>query len=127
MRRATASKLSESLMALCWRLGRPSPQKRLSPTQKQILQALLAGATLKSHRYLDGGKEYRLHPLSGEAVPVPAQDVRRLEDKRLLLSNHKFPATTLFLSQRGRRAAMAAQRASGAPPTDRTHPTSFQP
>ncbi len=126
MRRATASKLSQSLKAVYLRLGRSSHQKRLSPTQKQILRALLGGATLKSHRYLDGGKEYRLHPLSGEAVRVPAKDVHGLEDKRLLLSNHKFPATTLFLSQRGRRAAMAAQRASGAPPTDRTPPTTIQ-
>lgn len=116
MRRATASKLSQSLMALFWRLGRPSPQKRLSPTQKQILQALLGGATLKSHRYLDGGKEYRLHPLSGDAARVAAQDVHRLEVMGLLLSNHKFPATTLFLSQRGRRAAMAAQKDSGSHP-----------
>jgi len=125
MRRVTASKLSQSLKAVYLRLGRSSPQKRLSPTQKRILRALLGGATLKSHRYLDGGKEYRLHPLSGEAARVPAQDVHRLEEVGLLLSNHKFPATTLFLSQRGRRAAAAAQRASGSPHPDRTHATTF--
>ncbi|MDE0312026.1 MAG: hypothetical protein OXI52_07150 [Caldilineaceae bacterium] len=72
--------------------------------QKLILRSLLDGATLKSHRYLDGGKEYRLHPLCGDAAQVPEQEVRGLEERGLLLSNHKFPAATLYLSRHGRRA-----------------------
>ena len=72
--------------------------------QKQVLRSLLHGATLKSHRYLDGAKEYRLHPLCGDATQVPENEVQGLEERGLLLSNHKFPAATLYLSQHGRRA-----------------------
>ena len=119
MLRTTAAGLFESLLAAYWRLAPTSSQKRLSHSQMRILRALLQGNTLKSHRYLDGRKEYRLHPLSGEATLVPAQDVRPLEDQGLLLSNHKFPAATLFLSQRGRRAAVNAKEAAGTPPSVR--------
>ena len=85
---------------------------RLSAPQTRLLRALLRGHTLKSHRYLNGGKEYRLHPLNGAARPAPAHLVRSLEEKGYLLSNHKFPAATLMLTARGRRAAQTA----GTPP-----------
>ena len=101
---STAAKLRASLLAASRALRPPSPQNELSPTQKNILCSLLNGATLKSHRYLDGGKEYRLHPLCGDASQVPAKEVQELEDRGLLLSNHKFPAATLYLSQYRRRA-----------------------
>lgn len=102
--RTTAAKVGKSLLALFCRAIPIASQKTLSPSQVRLLQALQSGATLKSHRYLDGRKEYLLHPLhplTGEAVQVPSRDVRRLEELGLLLSNHKFPSTTLFLSQRG--------------------------
>lgn len=102
--RSTAAKLRASLLAASRALWPPSPQNELSPTQKHILCSLLNGATLKSHRYLDGGKEYRLHPLCGDATQIPSKEVQGLEDRGLLLSNHKFPAATLYLSQHGRRA-----------------------
>lgn len=102
--RTTAARAVKSLLALFCRVLPNAQQKTLSPSQVRLLQALQSGATLKSHRYLDGRKEYLLHPLHplyGEAVQVPSRDVRRLEELDLLLSNHKFPSTTLFLSQRG--------------------------
>ena len=102
--RSTAAKLRQSLLAASRALRPQSPQRGLSPVQKQILRSLLHGATLKSHRYLDGAKEYRLHPLCGDATPVSVQEVRGLEERGLLLSNHKFPAATLYLSQQGRKA-----------------------
>lgn len=102
--RSTAAKLRQSLLAASRTLRSPSPQRGLSPVQKQILRSLLDGATLKSHRYLDGGKEFRLHPLCGDATKVPEQEVQGLEELGLLLSNHKFPAATLYLSRHGRRA-----------------------
>lgn len=101
--RSTAAKLREALLTASRTLGPPSPQRGLSPVQKHILRSLLDGATLKSHRYLDGGKEYRLHPLCGDATQVPVHEVQGLEEQGLLLSNHKFPAATLYLSQQGRR------------------------
>ena len=99
--RTTAARAVKSLLALFCRVLPNAHQKPLSQSQTRLLQALQSGATLKSHRYLDGRKEYLLHPLSGEALQVPSRDVRRLEELGLLLSNHKFPSTTLFLSQRG--------------------------
>ena len=87
-------------------------RKSLSAPQMQILLAVLAGATLKSHRDVDGGKEYRLHPLNGDAFDVQGQVVRSLEERGYLLSNQKFPAATLILSQNGRRVAQDAQDAA---------------
>ncbi|MYC94154.1 MAG: hypothetical protein F4X14_04215 [Caldilineaceae bacterium SB0661_bin_32] len=114
---AAAARMGKSLLALFCRAIPTSPQTVLSPSQARLLCALLSGGTLKSHRYLDGRKEYLLHPLHGEALQVPSQDVRRLEELDLLLSNHKFPSTTLLLSQRGRLAAAKEKKAAGAPPS----------
>ena len=110
--RTTAAKVAKSLLALFCRAIPSASQKTLSPSQVRLLQALRSGAALKSHRYLDGRKEYLLHPLTGEAVQVPSRDVRRLEELDLLLSNHKFPSTTLFLSQRGLLALQALSPSS---------------
>ena len=89
----------------------------LSAAETRLLQAILSGDTLKSHRYLEGGKEHRLHPLNGEATRVQAQLVRSLEEKGFLLSNQKFPAATLILTERGRRTAQEANEAAEASPT----------
>ena len=101
-----------NLRAVFRRRSTASDHTVLSAPQTNLLLALLSGDTLKSHRYLDGGKEYRLHPLNGEATPVEPQVVRSLEDNGCLLSNQKFPAATLILSDRGRRAAQTAQDAA---------------
>jgi len=94
---------------------RPNSPTRNSLTapQEDLLLAVLAGATLKSHRDVDGAKEYRLHPLDGESIDVPGQIVRSLEERGLLLSNQKFPAATLILSQSGRRFVQEARDAVG--------------
>ena len=113
--RAAAARLSVCLRTVIGRNLLHSPQSDFSPSQTRLLHALLRGDTLKSHRYLDGGKEYRLHPLNGEAVSVPAEDVRPLVDRGLLLSNQKFPAATLILSDRGRRVAAKAKEAAATP------------
>lgn len=85
------------------RAGSPLP-----PSQAGLLLAIARGATLKSHRYLNGGKEYRLHRLDGEESCVPAGPVRSLEAGGYLVSNHKFPAAVLYLTGRGREVAQAA-------------------
>ena len=110
-----AARLSVWLRTVIGRNSLRTPQSDFSPPQTRLLDALQRGDTLKSHRYLDGGKEYRLHPLDGEAVSVPAEDVRPLVDRGLLLSNQKFPAATLFLSDRGRRVAAKANEAAATP------------
>jgi len=114
---AAAARVGKSLQALFCRVI-PKPRQNVpSPSQVRLLLALLNGGTLKSHRYLDGRKEYLLHPLGSEPTQVPFQDVRRLEELDLLLSNHKFPSTTLLLSRRGRLAAVEEKKAAGAPPS----------
>jgi hypothetical protein len=79
----------------------------LSERQKQILCAMHSGWTLKSHRYLDGQKIYRLHSLSGEVIDLPDRVVEPLIERGLFQSNQKFPAATLLLTPQGR--VMAAQ------------------
>ena len=80
---------------------------RLSPTQQALLRALIQGATLKSHRYLDGRKVYKLHPLVDEAP----QTIRRttvdcLRRHGLIDSNKKFPAATYLLTEKGKAVAL---------------------
>ena len=103
--RAAAARITLFLRAFLLRKANCSPANALSPSQTRLLDALLRGETLKSHRYLDGDKEYKLHSLHGESIPIPGQDVRQLEERGLLFSNQKFPAATLILSSQGRRVA----------------------
>lgn len=86
----------------------------LSPTQQQLLRALASGATLKSHRYLDGRKVYQLHWLDGH----PPQTVRRstvaaMQARGLLFSNQKFPAATYMLTEAAHQL-LASEGAGGA-------------
>ena len=115
--RSVSARLRMGLLAIFRRHSFVPAQTSLPEPQTQLLRALLCGDTLKSHRYLEGGKEYRLHPLNGEATRVQAQLVRSLEEKGFLLSNQKFPAATLILTEQGRRAAQEANDAAGASPT----------
>lgn len=75
----------------------------LTVAEKRVLLAIAEGWTLKSHRYLDGRKEYRLHPLDeAEAQTVSWKTVDALREKGLIDSNKKFPAATYLLTERGR-------------------------
>lgn len=82
---------------------------RLGSEQKRILCALGQGWALKSHRYLDGTKVYRLHSPAGAGETVAASAVAGLQQRRLLQNNHKFPAGTFLLTDKGR--ALAARLA----------------
>ena len=75
---------------------------KLSNAQKSLLLAIADGNFLKVHRDVDGGKVYKLHPLSGEAVTVAAADVEALSALRLIDSNKKFPAATFWLTEAGK-------------------------
>ncbi len=97
------------LRSILHRRSNSPTRNSLSAPQEHLLLAVLSGAALKSHRDIDGRKEYRLHPLDGDAVNVPGQVVRALEERGHLLSNQKFPAATLILSQSGRRLAQEAR------------------
>ena len=75
----------------------------------RLLQAMAGGWTLKAHRYLDGAKEYRLHPLQGPSEIVAPSIVEALVDQRLIDSNKKFPAATFYLTDLGRRVQVDSQ------------------
>jgi hypothetical protein len=77
----------------------------ISAEQRDILNAIANGWTLKAHRYVDGRKEYRLHPLRGEAAAVSPAAVAALVQAGLIDSNKKFPAATFWLTERGRGTA----------------------
>lgn len=113
MLRVAAARMSFWLRAILRHHTFRSPRNALSRSQTRLLKALMQGGTLKSHRYFDGSKEYLLHTLNGETSLILKQDVRPLEDMGFLLTNHKFPAATLFLSTRGRCAADEAMEAAG--------------
>lgn len=70
-----------------------------------MLLAMGEGATLKSHRFLDGEKVYRLHSLDGERVESVEQVmVESLRELGLIVGNMKFPAGTYLLTDKGKKA-----------------------
>jgi hypothetical protein len=75
---------------------------RLNATHKHILQSMAGDYLLKSHRYLDGRKQFQLHPLAGQAEEVTAAVVHYLERQGLIDSNKKFPAATYWLTNKGK-------------------------
>jgi hypothetical protein len=75
---------------------------RLTTEQRSLLRAMAGGSTLKAHRYLDGTKEYRLHPLDRPAEIVERSIVEGLHEQGLIDSNKKFPAATFWLTEAGR-------------------------
>lgn len=74
-------------------------------TPEDVLRALAEGWMLKSHRYLDGTKVFRLHALTGELVTVDGKVVEALVKQQLVTSNQKFPAATYLLTEKGRALA----------------------
>lgn len=73
----------------------------LHPDHRYVLRAMLAGATLKAHRTVDGQKTHMLHPLVGPAEVVDRAAVETLVRHGLIASNMKFPAATYVLTERG--------------------------
>ena len=65
----------------------------------------MQGSTLKAHRHLDGSKVYQLHPLTGPAERLDRGLIDRLQNRGLIESNKKFPASTFLLTKRGRQTA----------------------
>jgi hypothetical protein len=79
---------------------------KLSEDEREILVGLADGLILKSHRYLDGTKVYKLHPLDGGRGEIVDGDaVHALEEARLIDSNKKFPAAAYLLTEKGRQMA----------------------
>ena len=85
----------------------------LYETEEDVLRALAEGWLLKSHRYLDGTKVFRLHPLTGDPVTVDARVVEALVKRQLVTSNQKFPAATYLLTEKGRALAASLKALDG--------------
>lgn len=77
----------------------------LSAQEIMLLQGLVNGCTLKSHRDLDGHKIYQLHPLVGPAQSISYHTVKQLQRRGFIAGNHKFPAATYLLTDKGKRVA----------------------
>ena len=88
---------------------------KLSSPQKKVLQALMTGSTLKSHRYIDGAKIYKLPPLAGPAETVRRRTVEALKNHGLIASNKKFPAAAYLLTENGRQIASQLAGTEGKP------------
>lgn len=81
------------------------PLSRLSNQEKTILVQMIVGWSLKSHRDIEGNKQFILHSLAGEKRDVDGETVHKLRRKRFIETNHKFPAATFLLTEKGRKAA----------------------
>ncbi len=85
-------------------LGKPV---KLTPTQLHVIRALAQGCALRSHRYLNGVKQFRLYEPGEKVTTVRSNTMAALERERLIYSNHKFPAASYTLTDRGKEAAAA--------------------
>jgi hypothetical protein len=83
---------------------------KVTQQQSRVLRALLRGHALKSHRYLDGRKMFKLHPLQGPPTLVRRITVDALRRRGMIESNKKFPAATFLLTDEGRRVAGSLER-----------------
>ncbi len=75
---------------------------RLTASERAILVAMSRGSLLRSHRYLDGQKMFRLHGLDGRWEPIAFNTVHRLREAGLIDSNKKFPVATFWLTEEGK-------------------------
>lgn len=76
--------------------------------RRRVLLALARGDVVKGHRWLNGRKAWLCHPLDGgPAWTVAERDLRWLQARGYLHSNHKFPAASYMLTDAGRALAEA--------------------
>jgi hypothetical protein len=87
---------------------------RLTTSQRRVLLAMSHQSTLKSHRDIEGNKVYRLHTLDGASEDIPAALVEALCGKGLIDSNKKFPASTYWLTELGKRMITIAPAGNSA-------------
>ena len=84
---------------------------RLRSADHELIKKLSDGWTLKSHRYLDGEKHYKLYGPEGDEAEIDWVQVQRLLDLKVITTNQKFPAATFLLTSQGQ--GLANQRSRG--------------
>ena len=72
-----------------------------------------AGARLRDHRDIDGGKVFRLYRDDDAVEVIDHADVEALMEAGLLDSNKKFPAATYWVTEAGRRMLAAEDAGAG--------------
>jgi hypothetical protein len=81
-------------------LSRSEMEQRVE--QRHILTLMAGGGFLKSHRDIEGGKVFKLHPLDGDPEVVQPDVVELLREQGLIDSNKKFPVATFWLTEKGK-------------------------
>lgn len=77
---------------------------KLSETQQALLQSIASGRFLKSQRYLNGRKLFKLYASDNTPLTtVRRSTVEALCQRGLLYSNQKFPAATFNLTPQGKK------------------------
>lgn len=82
-------------------------RQALPPDEIDLMVHLAQGWTLKSHRFLDGRKMYKLYAPDGQSCQLTYALVQNLLRRKLITTNQKFPAATFLLTNKGQ--AIAAQ------------------
>ena len=86
---------------------------RLHSADYDLIKQLAEGYTLKSHRFLDGTKNYKLYAPDGGERPIDWEQVQRLLEFKIISTNQKFPAATFLLTSKGQQLANAKTRGVG--------------
>ncbi len=86
---------------------------RLKKGDVELIEKLSNGWTLKSHRFLDGDKHYKLYGPEGEESEILWSQVQRLLRLKVISTNQKFPAATFLLTSQGQALAKSGARGVG--------------
>lgn len=78
---------------------------RLNSADLELISQLSDGFNLKSHRYLDGAKNYKLYSPDGESREIEWKQVQKLLRLKIITTNQKFPAATFLLTNLGQSLA----------------------
>ena len=74
---------------------------RLSTADLELINRLSDGFNLKSHRNLEGEKNYVLYSPDGDQVNLNWKQVQKLLRLKIITTNQKFPAATFLLTNLG--------------------------
>lgn len=86
---------------------------RIHSADVDLIEKLSNGWTLKSHRFLDGQKQYKLYGFEGEEADIEWSQVQRLLRLKVISTNQKFPAATFLLTNQGQALAKSGARGIG--------------
>jgi len=90
---------------------------KLTTAEESILIAMFQGCSVRSHRDIEGNKQYLLHLNETDPPrPIDPKIVPHLRELRLIETNHKFPASTYLLTGKGNQLATKLADGNGSNP-----------